>query len=131
MPITCKDPKTIQLALKAHVSEILDLGEILISYGEFLENNKPLAPASYVFEWWAAELIKAGGDPVGRESINGERPLPLQRIHYPPSSCSTFLWHDLTLEDYEQLREVVSSQSSLSMNQKAYSAGSPVGSQSL
>ncbi len=33
MPISCKDPKTIQIALKAHVSRILDLGEILISYG--------------------------------------------------------------------------------------------------
>ena len=45
-------------ALKAHVSKILDLGEILISYGEFLENNRPLAPASYAFEWWAEELTK-------------------------------------------------------------------------
>ena len=114
MPITCKDPKTIQLALKAHVSEILDLGEILISYGEFLENNKPLAPASYVFEWWAAELIKAGGDPVGRESINGEQAIALCREYtIPLHPAHTFLWHDLTLEDYEQLREVVSSQSSL------------------
>ena len=58
MPISSKDPKTIQAALKAHVSKILDLGEILISYGEFLENNRPLAPASYVFEWWAEELTK-------------------------------------------------------------------------
>jgi DNA polymerase II large subunit len=70
MPVSCKDPNTIQLALKAHVSKILDLGEILISYGEFLENNRPLAPASYVFEWWAEELKKAGGDPAG--GVDGE-----------------------------------------------------------
>ena len=70
MPMSCNS-KTIQLALKAHVSKILDLGEILISYGEFLENNRPLAPASYVFEWWAEELKKAGGDPAGLELIDG------------------------------------------------------------
>ncbi len=114
MPISCKDPKTIQLALKAHVSKILDLGEILISYGEFLENNRPLASASYVFEWWAAEFLKAGGDPAGLESIDGQKAIDLSRKYgVPLHPAHTHLWHDLTLEEYENLREVVSSQGSL------------------
>jgi DNA polymerase II large subunit len=38
------------------VKKILHLGDILISYGDFLENNSKLLPASYVEEIWASEL---------------------------------------------------------------------------
>ena len=104
MPATCKDPKTIQAALKAHVSKILDLGEILISFGEFLENNRPLAPASYVFEWWAEELARAGGDPSGKERISGEEAIALSRkFGVPLHPAHTYLWHDISLEEYERL----------------------------
>ena len=104
MPISCKDPRTIQAALKAHVSKILDLGEILISYGEFLENNRPLAQASYVFEWWAEEMLKAGGDPVGKEKIGGEKAIALSRKYgVPLHPAHTYLWHDLPMADYERL----------------------------
>jgi DNA polymerase II large subunit len=35
---------------------ILDMGDALISYGDFLENNKTLGPSPYVTEWWLEEL---------------------------------------------------------------------------
>lgn len=38
---------------------IIDLGDILISYGDFLENNKNLPPSPYVPEWWAQDLARA------------------------------------------------------------------------
>lgn len=41
------------------VASILFLGDILIGFGEFLENNKPLEPCGYVEEWWALHLKKA------------------------------------------------------------------------
>ncbi len=44
--------------LKSQVSKILYLGDILISYGDFLENNAQLLPASYVEEIWALELFE-------------------------------------------------------------------------
>ncbi|HYP43315.1 MAG TPA: hypothetical protein VEQ18_04775, partial [Candidatus Nitrosocosmicus sp.] len=44
--------------LKSQVSKILYLGDILISYGDFLENNAHLLPASYVEEIWALELFE-------------------------------------------------------------------------
>ena len=111
MPITCKDPRTINIALKAHISKIIDLGEILISYGEFLENNKPLATASYTFEWWACELIKAGGDPKGLEKIGGEEAIALsKKYNVPLHSAHTYLWHDLTPEEFESLAAIVSSE---------------------
>ena len=34
------------------------MGDILISYGDFLENNAQLLPASYVEEIWALELFE-------------------------------------------------------------------------
>jgi len=41
------------------IKEILFLGDILIAYGEFLENNHPLLPSGYVEEWWVQEVLKA------------------------------------------------------------------------
>ena len=38
---------------------IIDMGDALISYGDFLENNKTLAPSPYVTEWWLQELEAA------------------------------------------------------------------------
>jgi DNA polymerase II large subunit len=42
--------------LKNDVDKILYLGDILISFGDFLESNKPLASAGYVEEWWVENL---------------------------------------------------------------------------
>ena len=38
------------------IKKIIDLGEILIPYGEFLENNSLLPESSYVYEWWIQDL---------------------------------------------------------------------------
>ncbi|MGA8738769.1 MAG: DNA polymerase II large subunit, partial [Nitrososphaeraceae archaeon] len=43
-------------AVRQRVEKILYLGDILISYGDFLENNAELLPASYVEEIWLQEL---------------------------------------------------------------------------
>lgn len=104
-----RDPRAISTALKAHVSKILDTGEILISYGEFLENNRPLAPASYTFEWWAEELKAAGGDPVGKEVIPGGAAIELSRRYgVPLHPAHTYLWHDLSMEEFELLATIAS-----------------------
>lgn len=47
------------LQVKGSVKEILYLGDILISYGDFSENGHKLVPAGYCEEWWALELEKA------------------------------------------------------------------------
>ena len=43
-------------AIKGKVSKILYLGDMLISYGDFLENNAQLLPASYTEEVWSQQL---------------------------------------------------------------------------
>ena len=41
------------------ISSIWDNGELVLGYGEFMENNKNLVPAAYNHDWWAADLIDA------------------------------------------------------------------------
>jgi DNA polymerase II large subunit len=57
--------RTVEQAekLRTKVQKILYLGDMLISYGDFLENNAQLPPASYVEEIWALQLrAKLAGD---------------------------------------------------------------------
>ncbi|PSH01964.1 MAG: DNA polymerase II large subunit, partial [Nanohaloarchaea archaeon QH_8_44_6] len=45
--------------LERRIDEILFLGDVLVPYGEFVENGKKLLPSPYVSEWWDKELEKA------------------------------------------------------------------------
>lgn len=47
--------------IRKDVKEIIDLGEILIPFGEFVENNAILPQASYSYEWWVQELEEKAG----------------------------------------------------------------------
>ena len=40
--------------LSSQIHQIWDAGEILIGFGEFLENNKNLVPSGYNRDWWLA-----------------------------------------------------------------------------
>ncbi len=44
-------------SINADVISIWDNGEILLGFGEFLENNKDLVPSAYTRDWWAADLV--------------------------------------------------------------------------
>jgi hypothetical protein len=44
---------------KPKIASIWDNGELVLGYGEFMENNKNLVPAGYSHDWWAADLIDA------------------------------------------------------------------------
>ena len=44
---------------KPQIRSIWDNGELVLGYGEFMENNKNLVPAAYAHDWWAADLIDA------------------------------------------------------------------------
>ncbi len=45
-----------ELTKSGEIDEILDLGEILIAVGEFVENNHPLMPPAYCPEWWRKDV---------------------------------------------------------------------------
>ena len=44
------------LEIKNKIKKILHLGDILITFGDFLENNSQLIPSGYVEEFWLEEL---------------------------------------------------------------------------
>jgi DNA polymerase II large subunit len=46
-------------ALSPKLQKILYLGDILISFGDFLENNYKLVPSAYVEEWWSLDFLQA------------------------------------------------------------------------
>ncbi len=56
--------------LRQRVAKILYLGDMLISYGDFLENNAQLPPASYVEEIWALQLKQKLASDI---EVDGER----------------------------------------------------------
>ena len=43
--------------IRERVISVWDNGEILMGFGEFLENNKNLVPSAYNRDWWAADLL--------------------------------------------------------------------------
>ncbi len=45
--------------IKHKIERILFLGDMLVSFGDFLYNSKLLAPSGYVEEWWAEDLRNA------------------------------------------------------------------------
>ena len=45
--------------LEDRIEEILFLGDMLVPYGEFVENGKKLLPSPYVHEWWWKEVEEA------------------------------------------------------------------------
>ena len=53
---------------------IIDMGDALISYGDFLENNKTLGASPYVTEWWLEDLkAAANASPPEVSSIDPAR----------------------------------------------------------
>ena len=46
------------ISIKNNIEKILHLGDILISFGDFLENNARLVPSGFVEEFWSEELRK-------------------------------------------------------------------------
>ncbi|MFB6173258.1 MAG: DNA polymerase II large subunit, partial [Halobacteriales archaeon] len=98
------------------VVEILDLGEYLVNYGEFVENNHPLAPASYVVEWWEQDLAAAGADVralrddprIDLDAPDAERALAWAREYDAPlHPAYTYTWHDITVEAFGALADAV------------------------
>ncbi|MCW1304890.1 MAG: DNA polymerase II large subunit, partial [Candidatus Parvarchaeota archaeon] len=57
------------LEIKDKIVEILFLGDILVSYGDFLEQNHVLVPSGYVEEWWIQELEEKAKDKVDIKTL--------------------------------------------------------------
>lgn len=97
--------------LRPAISEIVDLGELLIPFGEFAENNANLPHASWCWEWWVQLHQKAteSADDLGFSgSLTGPEMIALaEQTGVPLHPDGTLLWHDLTLLEIRALGEWV------------------------
>ena len=117
------------------IKSIIDLGEILIPFGEFIENNALLPDSSYVCEWWIQDLQKQIGllpkkylfqevkeadkktfEKVKqdfRREINLEQPSSKDafeisaKYKVPLHPYYNLFWHDITTEDLVKLSRYV------------------------
>src|SRR5437879_2269305 len=95
--------------LRPKIKRIIDLGEVLVPYGEFLENNHPLVPGVFAIEWYREELRAAAGElPADWESPSWDRALALSREHRVPLHPRfNLFWHDLDVPALTAFREDV------------------------
>jgi len=119
--------------LQNNVEKILFLGDLLVAFGEFLENNKPLAASGYVEEWWVQEVKCAlwrgfgGSIDVAAETLGFssnrlkeliESPLYIkptaqealilaEKLRTPLHPRFTYFWEEITFEELAVLRQVL------------------------
>ena len=117
-------------SIKDLIERVLFVGDILISFGDFLYNNKPLYPAGITEEWWIQDLrtaIKQNFNDNMEEAasklqlpsaqlslllndgftgpVSGREALTLSStLKIPLHPRYTYFWSSLTLEDLGQLR---------------------------
>ncbi|RLF39321.1 MAG: DNA polymerase II large subunit [Thermoplasmata archaeon] len=128
---TVEDAKKFEKEIK----EIVDLGEILIPFGEFVENNAILPDSPYVYEWWIQELERKVGIKVDNgcaesvinaenlvkeklekelgKKVNLKEPSPedafliSEKYKVPLHPYYNLFWHDINRQDLETLREYI------------------------
>ena len=95
--------------LLPRIRRILDLGEILVGFGEFLENNRPLVPGAYSVDWHAQELRAAGADEATIATpVTFESAVALaRRFGVPLHPRWLLFWHDLAPGEIRALGEFV------------------------
>ncbi|MFW5953301.1 MAG: DNA polymerase II large subunit [Candidatus Natronoplasma sp.] len=94
-------------ALQDEVEEIIDLGEVLIPFGEFIENNHPLVPGAYCHEWWIQEVE----EDLEEEDITPQNAVELSRENgYPLHPKFIYFWDYVETEDIKKLRDWISEQ---------------------
>lgn len=96
-------------AIKERVKEIVDVGELLVPYGEFVENNHLLMPGAYSLEWHREELLeRLGFLPPGWENPSFDEAVRLARErNVPLHPRYNLFWSDLSVDEVLSLREHV------------------------
>lgn len=93
--------------LRPDVSEILDNGEIIINFGDFLENNHTLVPSPYVVEWWEQDLREKTQEQISVSSPE-EAFAVSEKYGVPLHPDYTYMWHDLQTDDVVYLASYIS-----------------------
>ena len=121
------DPKQAEKLLDS-ISKVLFLGDLLIGFGEFLENNRPLLPSGFVEEWWrelvrleaanyggleafakhvdvsAAGLVEWADDSIGAVPTAEDALRIAKHSNIPLHPRYTYFWENIAPQDFDQLR---------------------------
>ncbi len=94
------------LSVRGRVKEIVDVGELLVPYGEFAENNHLLVPSGLTVEWYREELLdRCPQLPSDWEEPTFERALELCREHKVPLHPRfNLFWSDVAVAELLSLR---------------------------
>ncbi|UCE46140.1 MAG: DNA polymerase II large subunit [Methanobacteriota archaeon] len=94
------------LRIRDRVSEIADVGEILVPYGEFAENNHLLMPTGFTPEWFREELKERVGElPADWKSPSFERALEMcSELNVPLHPAFNLYWSDMQVDELLALR---------------------------
>jgi DNA polymerase II large subunit len=96
------DDEATAKRLQPVIERILDVGEILISYGEFLENNHPLVPSGYCDEWWLLD-----SEPGTKTPTDEGEAIAFARAGGYLHSAYTWFWDDITMDQITLLADAV------------------------
>jgi len=94
--VRLKDKSVLRVTLenferiKNNVEKILFIGDILVCFGDFLYNNKPLVPSGYTEEWWSEELRRSI-----KEKFSGQTDYAATAAGVPSSALSSFVENPL------------------------------------
>ncbi|MFC1685756.1 DNA polymerase II large subunit [Nanoarchaeota archaeon] len=103
-------PKTYEEAkeIKKDILEILYLGDILISYGDFFNRNYPLMPCGYNEEWWGLEVEEKKGKVKDFLNVSFEEAVEFSKKYdvslYPKY---TFYWSQVNHNSFMALLKVL------------------------
>lgn len=117
------------IKLKGQIEKILHLGDILISYGDFLENNAELVPTGYVEEYWIEELKLKLARYESQDSDlfkfltqtpNLEEAIKLSLdFSVPLHPQYLYYWDQISLPEFEQILKPIQVEEDLIIYQKS------------
>ncbi len=86
--------------IKDEVKEIIFLGDILVTYGDFLQTNTKLSPSGYVEEWWIQEAGDVNANPTPSEAVEQAK-----TNNIPLHPRYTYYFADVPAEKIKKLAE--------------------------
>jgi len=111
------------ISIKNSIEKILHLGDILISFGDFLENNATLIPSGFVEEFWIEELKKVIEEGNFQNEFITEflektptfdEALDLSlKFKIPLHPKYLFYWEQISLEDFYEILQPTNIQEKL------------------
>ncbi len=124
--VRLKDGSVVRVESREHAEKIKDdvhtvlfIGDILVSYGDFLKSNSPLLPAGYNEEWWLEELrdaaelkpeLKNTYSSMDPYKVDFDTALKISReTGIPLHPRFTFFWSNITNNEVKELINWLSS----------------------